>query len=334
MTMKVLVILSFGIFSACLLTSCSKDCAPESQVSIEIERLEEHLFSLQSQEAVLTFLNNHPVLKTEFLGSGQYPNDSILATILFSRISNQDIRALNEEANHVFGDMSDIESELELAFGHLRQYYPDARIPKVQTMVTGFGTSEMYVSDTLLIIGLDYYLGPEASYRPNDYPQYILNRYQKPFIVPAIMLLLSDIFLETNLADQRMLADMVYYGKKFYFTETMMPCTPDSLIVWYTNKELSDVHENQPVIWANFIQNKLLFETNHFTKQKFLGERPNTYEISAVCPGRIGAWVGWEIVRAYMERNPEVTLQELMANADALEIFNESRYKARDPGIF
>ena len=325
--MRLFILLFLG---GVMLCGCGERCSnelAELAPTIEIERLENELFSSESPEDVRRFLAKNPTMTTEFLGSAQYPNDSVLSEVLFDRVKNEHIQGLLSEAQNRFGNMDDLASEIGEAIGALRHYYPDAKIPRVQTMLTGFGTSEMYVSDSLIIIGLDYYIGKEASYRPNQYPAYILKRYEKEYLVPAMMLLLSDNYLHTDLSDQRMIADMVFYGKKFYFTKSVMPCAPDSLIIWYSEKELSDVEENKDIIWANFVHNELLFETSHITKEKFLGERPNTYEISAICPGRIGAWVGWEIVRSFMERNPDVTLPQLMANPDAMEIFNASNYK-------
>ena len=58
-----------------------------------------------------------------------------------------------------------------------------------------------------------------------------------------------------------------------------------------------------------------------------MDERPNIPEIGEKCPGRIGSWVGLDIIRAYMENNPEISLQELMANPDAKDILNKSKYK-------
>ncbi len=321
------------------LSECGADCDLPGEIEqlkedVRIERLEDTLFRSESVEDVLAFLALHPILKKEFLGSDQYPGDTVLAEILFSRISNRDIAVLLEETRRVFGDMHNLKADFEEAFAYMKNYFPNAKIPKIQTLVTGFGSSEMYVSDSLIIIGLDYYIGPDAAFRPNSYPDYILRRYQKEYIVPAVMLLLSDKYIATDYADNTMLADMVFYGKKYYFTKKMLPCTPDSLIIWYTGRELTDVDENQHIIWGNFIQNKLLFETSHITKGKFMGERPNTYEISAVCPGRIGAWVGWEIVRKYMEDHPEVSLAGLMGEKDAMRIFKASNYKGKAPGLF
>ncbi len=316
---------------------CTNNCDLSSEISvptITIERLEDQLFQMEDESEILEFLHHHPVLTKEFLGSDQYPNDSVLAGELLKRMNNPYIDTLKEEASKMFGDMEDFKTELGNAIGYLQSFYPAAKVPKIQTMVTGFGTSEMYVSDSLIIIGLDYYIGPDASFRPNEYPTYILNRYQKAYIIPAIMLLLSESYVNTNYKDNTMLADMVYYGKKYHFTKTILPCAPDSLIIWYSQAELANVKEHQSVIWGNFLQNELLFETSHITKEKFMGERPNTYEISAICPGRIGAWVGWEIVAKYAADHPEASLQEIMEQNDALQLFTDSKYKGKSPGYF
>ena len=62
---------------------------------------------------------------------------------------------------------------------------------------------------------------------------------------------------------------------------------------------------------------------------KYIGERPNIPEIGKQCPGRIATWVGWQIVRKYMEEHPQVSLQQLMEEKDAQKIFQQSKYKPR-----
>jgi len=313
-------------------TGCKRTCElPEEmgklKMEVSIERLENDLFACKSVDDVLKFLNAHQVLKTEFLGSAQYPNDTVLAKNLLGRIQNPYIDTLRQDVQAEFGNMSDLKTEFENAFAYIRGYDPTFPNPRIQTLVTGFGSSEMIVSDTLIIIGLDYYAGPGASFRPKEFPDYILDRFQKEYIVPAVIMILSDNYISTDHSDITMLADMIYYGKKYYFAKEAMPCTQDSLIIWYTGKQLEDINDNKQLIWANFLHNELLYETNHINKEKFLGERPNTYEISAICPGRIGAWLGWEIVIEYMNRNPDVTLPQLMRQQNAQKIFNESNYR-------
>jgi len=318
-----------------LVVSCSDekgecDVAPDvsdSIVNIEIEGLEDELFAAQTFEEMMNFFSNHPVLTREFFGSELYPSDSVLAVELLNRVSNQYVDSLLHDTRAHFGDLSGLTREFEQAFSFLKYYYPDFTPPKIQTLVTGFGSSEMFVSDTLIVIGLEFYLGPTARYRPPGIPEYILERYEQSFIVPAVMLLYANRYIAEDRSDNTMLADMIYYGKKYQFAKTMMPCTSDSLIVWYSGEILDNVQENKDVLWFYFLNNELLFETNHLTKQKFMDERPFVSEIGDQCPGRIGSWIGWDIVRAYLGDHPQVTIQELMSNPDAQAIFNQARYR-------
>jgi gliding motility-associated lipoprotein GldB len=326
---------SFLIVLASLLalSSCSDklaECleAPEVAITVdvEIERLEDQLFAAESAEEVLDLINAHPTMKEEFLGAERYPSDTLMANQLFRIINNPYTDTLLMEAKAYFGEMAELEKEFEEAFSYMKHYYPNFRAPKIKTMVTGFGSAEMYVGEEEIIIGLDFYLGEEGKYRPQGIPAYILKRYDKPYIVPAVALLYADRFLQENPADQTMAADMIYYGKKYVFAKNMMPCTPDSLLIWYNGDELTNVNENKHLLWYHFLENELVYETSHITKQKYLDERPNIYEIGNKCPGRIGAWIGWDIVREYQARHPEVSLQQLLANPDAQEIFSEAKY--------
>jgi hypothetical protein len=91
------------------------------------------------------------------------------------------------------------------------------------------------------------------------------------------------------------------------------------------------VQYNEQKIWAHLLTKKLLYSTQPFLTQKYIGERPSTPEIGKDAPGRIGAWVGWQIVRAYMQENPSVTLPQLLAETNAQKILTGSKYKPKKP---
>jgi hypothetical protein len=44
-------------------------------------------------------------------------------------------------------------------------------------------------------------------------------------------------------------------------------------------------------------------------------------------PGKVGVWVGWQIVSSYMKHN-NVSLQELL-KINELDLFQKSKYKPR-----
>ena len=330
--MKKYFVISLFALASCGLeeNNCIEAPEVENHITINIERLEDQLFASETPADVLKLLKDNPEMTKEFLGSDQYPSDSILARELFRVIKNPYTDTLRMEAQKYFGDMDDIKNEFENAFSYIKHYYPDFEAPEIKTMVTGFGSSEMYVSEDLIVIGLDFYLGPQGKYRPNGIPGYILKRYDKPYIVPATVLLYADRYLKEDPKDNSMTADMVYYGKKYFFTKNMMPCTNDSLLIWYDGKELANVEQNKHLLWYHFLEKELLFETNHIIKQRYMDERPGVFEIGTECPGRIGAWIGWDIVKEYHKLNPDLSLQEIMANPNAREILKGAKYNPLD----
>ncbi len=318
-----------------LLSGCGEEkeeCAFTPEISdiavdLEFESLADTLVKLSSKEQLIKLLDKHRVLRDHFFRRDQYPNDSVFVNQLYSRFTNPHIDTLLMETRRVFGNEGELKKEFTEAFKNLRYYYPEIQLPKIETVISGLD-NDMYVSDSLIIISLDYYLGPGAKYRPNMY-DYLLRQYGKENIVPSCMLIYGiDTRLNTvNPEDKTVLADMIAYGKSFYFAKQMMPCTHDSIFIWYTDEEIRGARKNQDLIWARFIEDKLLYETSHVMKQKYLGDRPKTVEVGEKCPGRIAQWVGWEIVKKYMETHPEVSLSVLMKNENADRIFKESRYK-------
>ena len=314
------------------LWACTGDSDRRPDVSgiampVKIRRLERELFKLSSQESVRNFLRQNSLFAENFLQSSQYPHDSVLVNRLYRMVNDRNLDTLFQQTQAAFGDLSGLEKEFAEAFRYVKYYYPQFHPPQIYTLVSGFGT-DLFVSDSLIVIGLDYYLGDRSKYRP-DVPNYIQRRYRLEYLVPSVITLLSQSYNATDLLDHTLLAEMVFYGKAYEFTAAMLPDAPDSLIIGYTGKQLAGTQANQGLIWAHFVEKKLLYETSTMVKTKYTGERPYTAEISPDCPGAIGRWLGWRIVQEYRQRHPDVTLPGLMKNKDAKSIFSESKYKGK-----
>jgi gliding motility-associated lipoprotein GldB len=316
------------LFFGCQKKGCEiSDEIKNIPVDVQIERLEKPFFNIRTKGDVVRFLNDNHTFSSQFLRRDAYTSDSVLVRSLFTLAQDTSIHTLVKETNQRFENIEDLERDLELAMKHVRYYFPDFQVPQVKTYISGLG-QDLFVNDSLMVLGLDFFVGQQASYLP-QVPQYIQRRYEKEFIVPSAMLLVSNKYNQTNIVNKSMLAEMIYFGKAFYFVEQMMPCTPDSLIIGYTNQQIADVNYNEGKVWAHFVEKGLLYETNHFQVSKYIGERPNIPEISSNAPGRIAAWVGWQIVRKYMQEHPEVTLAQLMAEPDPQKIFTQSKYKPK-----
>ncbi|RYF85447.1 MAG: gliding motility lipoprotein GldB, partial [Chitinophagaceae bacterium] len=315
MRISVILVAVALIFGACSKSGCDiKSEIKDQNITVKIDRLEKPFFKFQSKDQIVQFLDKYPLFAEKYLQRSKYPHDSILVNSLYKLATSKDIDKLADATDKTFGDAANLEQDLELAFKHIKYYYPEFTVPEVKTFISGFA-NDIAVADSLLVISLENFIGPQAPFRP-DFPQYILRRYQPEYIVPTAVLALSDPYNKTDFLNKTLLAEMIYYGKAYYFATQMLPCTPDSLILGYSNQNIADVFVNQDKIWAHFIEHQLLYETSHFKVNKYISERPNVPEIGAKCPGRIGRWVGLQIVRAYMENNADVTLQQLMAEKD------------------
>jgi hypothetical protein len=327
------------LFLCCLIVSCSdrdtrNECVFQPEVSniqldFKFEQFEDSLPNIKSKAEVVALMKRQPFMRDYIFSRTSYPNDSAFIDELYQKFTNPHFDSLLLETKRVFSDGSALRKQFQEAFTNIKYYYPDFVAPKVQTTISGL-TTDLFVSDTLIIVSLDYYLGDGAKYRPQMY-QYLLRRYGPEDIVPSCMLLygIGENFNKTNLADKSVLADMIAYGKSFYFAKHMLPCTPDSVFLWYTVEEMKGARENEDLIWARFLQDKVVFSTNMIDKRNYLGERPFTVQVGEKCPGRIGQWVGWQIVKQYMINHDEVQLPELMNSENAQMIFKESRYKPK-----
>lgn len=296
-------------------------------VSLQIVQTEKELYSAETLAEVLAYFDKYPQLATYFWHSNQYPSDSILAGRVYALINQPGVDTVFQESMNAFADLSGFQSDMEGALGRMKSIYPEMTLPKVYTAVTVF-YNDLLVSDSLIIIGTDHFVGPNSTYAPQDIPEYILRRYNKEHLPAIIMQFLSGYYVKAG-KDNTLLSDMIDFGKNYYLTSRLLPCTPDSVIIGYTADNMVDINKNQEIIWANFIENELLYTTDHVMKRKFLSERPNIPEISPDCPGRIGAWVGWQIVESYMANN-DVTIAELMEDTDHHALFEKSGYKPKN----
>ncbi|MBD2702730.1 gliding motility protein [Spirosoma sp. BT702] len=314
-----------GLFCLFLLASCQK------KEDVTVIRLDQQLFSGKSPDSIQAFLNRNSAVAQLYFNANGAGNDTALVRELSNRVNNPALNDFQTQLQTQFGDLADLRNQLSEAFTNIKKDFPDFKSPKIATVTTGFIGPDIAVSDSLIVIGLDYFGGPKAKYRPpaNEFPEYILRRYDKDHIVPAIVFALSDKYNATNRQDQTMLADMVYYGKGYVFTKSVLPELADSLIIGYSDKQLTETFNAQDLIWGHFIDNQLLFQTSPAIKQRYLNERPFTAEIGRDCPGAIGRWVGWRIVGLYHDEHKSVNIADLMRNANARQLFDQSGYKGQ-----
>jgi len=123
---------------------------------------------------------------------------------------------------------------------------------------------------------------------------------------------------------------MVSEGKKHYLIDQYLPEYSQSDIMGYSTEDWAWLESNEAQIWKYFIENRLLYSTDTNLYSRFIENAPFSkfyIDIDKDSPGRVGVWLGWQIVNSYM-RNNNVTLPLLMQK-NAEDIFKNSKYKPK-----
>lgn len=300
----------------------------DQDIYLSITRLEDEFFGANTVKDYLFLLDKHPEFAEVYLQESMYFSPDSLAASLLEIHQDSALRVLYDSVKVEFADISDIETDLKNAFKSVKYYFPDFKIPKVYTFVSGFN-SDLIVTDDMIVIGLDYYLPADHSFQP-DIARYMAVRYEREYLVPMIVLAISSRYNITDPTNNTLLSEMMYYGKAYHFVKAIMPCTSDQFIIGYTPEEIAECFENEEFIWAHFVENELLYQTNPFEIRKYIGEAPFTDAISTKAPGRLGRWLGWNIVDDY-QSNQNVDLAVLMMEWDVEKIFRQSGYRPRRP---
>ncbi|GAA0877277.1 hypothetical protein GCM10009119_02450 [Algoriphagus jejuensis] len=300
----------------------------DQDVSVKITRLEDEFFGAKSAQDFQFLLEKYPDFAQAYFPSDAYASPDSLTANLLQVHQDSSMRVLYDSVKVEYPDILDIEKDLENAFKYIKHYFPDFKTPTVYTFVSGLN-SDLIVTEDLIVIGLDYFLPADHAFQP-DIARYMAERYEKPYLVPMIVLAISSQFNSINPKDNSLLSEMLYYGKAYHFVKAVMPCTPDQYIIGYTPAEIAECYDNEEFIWSHFVENELLYETNPFEIRKYIGEAPFTDAISTKAPGRLGRWLGWNIVDDYVS-NAAASLPDLMKESDAEVIFRQSGYRPRRP---
>jgi gliding motility-associated lipoprotein GldB len=322
---------------AFILFSCTSDPHnikfAEINPQIKIQRLEEDLFQLDIDN-IQPNLNELKSNYGEFFTLFNYmivslgnPDAELYPEYLRGFLTDFEMYNLSKEVEKVFPDLKFLEKEMNEAFSRYQYYFPEKRIPQIYSFIGGFNQS-IVTTDTIIGIGLDKYLGSENPfYIRLQMAQYLRYNMHPLKISSDCMRAWALTEFEYDDSSDNLINQMIYHGRNMYFVDYMLPYQHDTLKTGFSSAQLAWCRNNEASIWTYLVEQRLLFSTDMRRINKFIGEAPFTNDFSAESPGRAAVWLGWQIVKSYMNRNKDVSLKELMEETDYQKIFNNARYK-------
>lgn len=245
-------------------------------------------------------------------------------------------RAIHDSIQRIYGEDDFLRSEFENAFKNLKYYFPDYLLPNIYTFQSDFAFQKFIFSDKDadgIGIGLDMYLGSTFPYKALDpknpaFSDYLTRAFDKNHIIKhSIELICEELLGEAP--GVRLIDHMIHNGIKIYFLKKFLPRTPDTIIFEYSADQLNWCKENELEMWAFFLDEGLIYETNLSKINKYINPSPSSPGMPDRAPGRTANYIGYLIVRSYVSKNPEIQLKDLIGVKDAQKFLEKSGFKPK-----
>jgi len=306
----------------------------EMKVQIEFERFEQE-FAKAASANEMEKVNQTLMAKAgelyEFyifdLLSVSPEHDSIGSYLWYFQ-NDPTIDLVNQDINNKFSDMSILQDRIIDMFKHLKYHLPAAPLPiRIVTYNSAFRYGVTSTSNQIGL-GLDMYLG--ASNRNIEqlaFPQYMKAKMDDQFLPVDIAnsWAMTNIFAESP--GETFVSYMIYYGKLIYLVDAMMPDLEDCLKVRYTQSEYDFALASEFDVWQLLVDRNWIYSTEVKLIMRYFHDAPTTVEIEG-SPDRMGQFMGWQMVKQYMEKNPEVTVKDLIEETNESKILKA--YKAEE----
>lgn len=324
---------NYYIIIALLFTSCTSNASVKDSVAssnISIERFDSTFYNYlnsNTNEHQVEFKSQYPLLLSA-IGSVTINDDDINSNKFFPTLenyySNDVLLSIYKDALKTFSNVSQYEAELSKADVIIAEKYNGRHLPKLSMHISGFKENTL-VLENQISISTDKYLGVdypvyqqffEKYQRMQMQPKYIVRDYLKAWIISEIPPLIVPA--------KTLLQEMIQEGKVLYILSELLPEWEREGLIGYTPQQLQWCVKNESNIWKSIVSKKHLYNNEYFLNQKYIEEAPYTAPISTQSPGRVGAWIGWQIVNSYAKEKG-ASIDNIM-HSDAQKILQESKY--------
>ena len=299
-----------------ILTSCTKNCIDndvaleEINPNIKFEHLEKDLFSEQ-----INALSKHNYLLNKYgslyvlfyaqmLNEGD-PYNEKAPTILNNYINHSSTQEIYKETTSDFKNFNEYEKSITKAFKHINYYFPDSSLPIITTFYSNFNANVIEVNNRIAI-GLEMYLGPDnnvvKNLSPDFFPLFIKRKMKSDFLVTDVIHCFIHNRFYNNLGDD-FISEIVALGKVMYLIEVMTPTIDEHLKFRYSKEELAWCENNEMNIWEVIINGNLIYSKDKKQITSFISESPFTKGLPQDSPSKVGVWLGYKIVKDYVESN-------------------------------
>jgi len=257
-------------------------------------------------------------------------DDPRLPIALTRFVMDPDWSAAQKQADQVLGDLEPQRQALEQGFERLKGFFPDSLVPRVIAFNSGYNYGAT-PTDSVLGIGVEWFIGKDSEavryLAPESFPQYVKDRMRPEMLVPSAVKSWLQVHYMKDIRGQDVLTHLVETGKVLYLLDAVLPETNDALKFAFSDEQLAWCGENEFGIWKELVAKEQLYSKKGEDIDRLLNDGPFTNGFPRQSPGHIGEWIGYRMVKRYMDDHNEVTMAQLFANTDPRVVLKS--YKPR-----
>lgn len=309
--------------------------------TVNIHRFEKALFEYnnqdsQNKDAYLRSLEKE--YKPMFAAS---LSDEQYFSIVKNFVSDEQMQQANKLVSEAYPDLKWLEKELAEALSKIKNIRTDNNSTDIYTLLVGPAEYSFAYQNRILVypefsaISLDLYAINVLSSHPyyKTIPEYLRIGLTKDNILPDYVrvylqeITFRDVPLQSQNPEATLLDCIIDEGKYIYAVSAILPQYKMNHILRYNPQQQEWVGKNEYNIWSYIVQNQLLYCKDRTKYLSLIAEGPTTRGISD-SPSRIGNYIGYKIVEAYMNENP-ISIDSLFKISDSKTILTTSKYKPK-----
>ena len=329
---------SYILYSICCLclVSCqwwSREDSKDSDIDIKVCRFDKLLneyVSLNSFSALQKMNTEFPqetkILVEDVLTIGEVDDDNINGW-LKAFYTDSTISVLMQSALEKFENMKDIEAQLTKGFRRLKKEIPSLKVPRVYAQISALNQS-VVVGDSILGFSIDKYMGADYPLYKKYYYDYQCRTMETSRIVPDCFMyyLISEYPLPWDW--NRSLVDhMMHIGKMHWIIAKILDYNSLEDEIGYTKAEAAWCEKNRKEVWTHILQNHHLDAKDPMILRMYLRPAPCTACFGDDSPFELGVWIGAQMIDAYMKKNKNVTIAELLEDNDYRKMLADIQFE-------
>lgn len=216
------------------------------------------------------------------------------------------------EVDKAFPSTQAIEKSLGVINANLSRKFPALPHYSYYGIISPYRQQIMMV-DSVVYVALNHYLGadhpayssmPEYS-RVTKQPSYI------PLDVAEAILSVEYPYVESPTPSA--IQYYLYEGALLKGISELTGITDEAVLMGWTPEQLEQVKQQEPGIWRKMASDNLIYTTDMSTARRLCEPSPASRLIAPDLPGRIGRFIGYQIVNSYIANNPDTPIPGLLS---------------------